>query len=173
MRINVGAACRCNHGEALAETSHPVGGRFGALGQCRDLLLVDRPQAAKADVVQFMGDGVLEFFAADLGIEVEEDGGIGGKFPDKAVCSRLDDGIDLGVDDSLRWKVGEDMLGGAAKVRLLPALERLAKPRRTLEEIVGKDKLLEVLVGKSHGRVIKPLTDSLLALLQALVRGGS
>src|SRR5512140_2354049 len=90
MRVDLRTVGGRDHREALAERAAPRPG--GAHGRsCRARLVV---KAREADVMEFVGDRVVELRRGLLGIDRHENRGAGLVEVDGAVRLRLDDGID-------------------------------------------------------------------------------
>src|SRR5271165_410196 len=105
MWVDIGPSRGCQHRKALPETAHPFRSRVCRLGQAGNLPLVDRTNAGETDMVQLMSHCVLELLALHLRIEIQENGGVARKVPDKAVGRRLDHWIHLRADRSVFRKV--------------------------------------------------------------------
>src|SRR5208282_691226 len=102
-----------------------------------------------------MGDCVLEFLAADVGVEIQKDGGVGGKVPDEAIDARLDERIHLGVEEGVGGEIGERPAGILMEIGFLPVLEGAGERCSTRKKVAGEDEAFEVIVGEGDSGVVE------------------
>jgi hypothetical protein len=106
--MNIGAARGRQHCEAFPKASdqlHNGAGRGWHRGDLGGGPL-RWATAGIADVMKFVCERVLEFFAAYGGIEIEKDGRVVFDVEDETVFAWFDYGIDFRANACVAWKVG-------------------------------------------------------------------